>query len=49
MMIWYLKREYVGESRDAKSILESVSTHITKEDCDHMKRIIKGSSSGEPQ
>ena len=40
MVIQYLKGEYVGESRDANSILESVPPHITKKDCDHIERII---------
>jgi hypothetical protein len=30
MVIRYLKGEYVGESRDANSIIKSVSPYITK-------------------
>ena len=40
MVIRYLKGEYVGESRDANSIIESVSSYITKKDCNHIERII---------
>ena len=40
MVIRYLKGEYVGESRDANSIIKSVSPYITKKDCDHIERII---------
>ena len=40
MVIRYLKGEYVGESKDANSIIESVSPYITKKDCNHIKHII---------
>jgi hypothetical protein len=40
MVICYIKGEYVGENRNADAILESVSPHINKEDCQHIKQII---------
>jgi hypothetical protein len=41
MVIRFIKGEYVGESRDANTILSAVSHLISDEDCGHIKRIIK--------
>jgi hypothetical protein len=40
MLIRYLKGEYVGEARDVTAILTQVSPHITKDDSNHIRRIL---------
>ncbi len=40
MVICYLKREYVGESRDADTIIATVSPYISNVDRTHIKCII---------
>ena len=40
MVIRYLKGEYIGASRDANAILSVVSSLISNQDCEHIKRII---------
>jgi hypothetical protein len=40
MLIRYLKGEYVGESRRVPQILQIVSPHISKDDANHMHRIL---------
>jgi hypothetical protein len=40
MIICYIKGEYVGKSRNADTILASVSPHINFKDCQHIKQII---------
>ena len=40
MVVRYLKGEYVGESRDADAIINTISPYIKEVDCGHIKRII---------
>jgi hypothetical protein len=40
MVIQYLKVEYVRESRNTDSIIESASPHTSEKDCDHIMCII---------
>ncbi len=37
---YYLKQEYVGESRVANAIISVASSLISNQDCEHIKRII---------
>jgi hypothetical protein len=40
MLVRYLKGEYVGESRDHVRVLDEVSSRISTEDANHIKRIL---------
>ena len=40
MLVRYLKGEYVGESRDYVRVLNEVSSRISIEDANHIKRIL---------
>jgi hypothetical protein len=40
MLIRYLKGEYVGESRDSDWVLREVSSRISAEDANHIRRIL---------
>ncbi len=40
MLIWYLKGEYIGESRGISAVLETVSPHNSEDDTYHIHQIL---------
>ncbi len=40
MLVRFMKGEYVGKTRDIKTVLEKVSPHISPQDATHIERIL---------
>ncbi len=40
MLVRFMKGEYVGKTRDVKTVLEKVSPHISPQDATHIERIL---------